>query len=302
MIHVSPLNQEDIPALTALFNHATAHLPYRWELDAQSFRELVLEDDGEPWALLSPELAGCLVARYGEEIIGFAHCAIGYLAGERDNRRRGFLRFLITASDAPAWTANLLLAETETYFRERRIGEVEAFHIHTGYRCLLAGRGALPDQRLDLMQALGEAGYRMCSRWLLYERMIYTHTRELLPRLDRLSLQIEPSEPGFALHAARQAEPVADFAVRYLPLLSQRSGLESASLEHLRVHEPFRRQGVARWLALRGINELASRGFSRLIVHINHNELAAQSLLLSLGFDELPLRAYSYTKNIPLSA
>ena len=44
-----------------------------------------------------------------------------------------------------------------------------AFHLATGYPCYLAGRGVLPGDRLHLMVALGNAGYAISARWLLFE-------------------------------------------------------------------------------------------------------------------------------------
>ena len=270
-------------------------MPYRWSLTANEFREMALLHDGAPYAMLELDPDGWLTATKDGQVIGFAHCAVGRLRNDEPDVRRGFLRFLTIRRDAPGETASALLQETERYFRTQRVSQIHAYHIATGYPCRLAGRGMLTTHDFDLMIALGEAGYEIRDRWLMYERRFYEPLIEHSPAIERLRLQIEHrGDEGFAFYAAQHTDPIAQMRIRYLTELSTHTQTPSASLEHLYVEADYRRRGVARWLLQRAANDLLARGYRRLVVHINHRDEAGQALLLYMGFDELPLSGYSY--------
>ena len=301
MIEVSSLRQRDLAAVAALFEQTTMAIPYCWALSPQAFRECVLFDEGAPYAELAVDSRGWLVARAGERTLGFAHCAIGRLNTDARIERRGFLRFLTTLPDAPPAVASALLTAANSYFRGHGVERIDAFHVRTGYSCYLAGRGVLANDRLDLMAALGDAGYRMCERWFLYEKVFQSYVIERVPDAPGFSLQIDDrGTEGFAMFIARGVQPVAELLIDFLPALSENTGIPTASLRELNVEEAFRRKGIGRWLLLRTINELAARGYHRLVVDINLSNAPAQSLLLSLGFEELPLRGYSYEKQLQI--
>ncbi len=297
MIEVTPLRHRDLPAVTELFNQATSVLPYRWTVDPQSFRDLVLLNDAAPDAVLAVSPEGWLVARQGEHTVGFAHCTFGRLATDDPDRRRGFLRSLFVLPRAPAETATSLLAAADAYFRAQSVERVVAFDIRTGYPCCLAGRGVLDGSHMDVMTALGAAGYKFSQRWLLYERTLTGHLPEQHPKVPRLVLKLEESEPaGFQLAVTNRAESVAGLECRFLPVVSQGTGVPTASLHRLSVTVEYRHLGVGSWLLLRCLNELATRGARRLVVDINHEDEAAQGLMQHLGFEELALSGYSYGK------
>ena len=303
MIEVTPLRHRDLPAVTELFNQATSVLPYRWAVDPQSFRDLVLLNDAAPDAALAVSPEGWLVALQGEHTVGFAHCTFGRLATDDPFRRRGFLRSLFVLPRAPSETATSLLAAADAYFRAQSVERVVAFDIRTGYPCCLAGRGVLDGSQMDVMTALGAAGYKFSQRWQLYERMLTGYVPEQHPQVPSLVLKLEeaagilPTEPaGFQLAVTNRAESVAGLECRFLPVVSQGTGVPTASLHRLSVTSEYRHLGVGSWLLLRCLNELATRGARRLVVDINHEDEAAQGLMLRFGFEELDLSGYSYGK------
>lgn len=306
MIEVTHLRHRDLAAVTELFNQATAHLPYHWALDPKSFRQLVLFHDAASEAELAVDPQGWLVATVDDHTVGFAHCAVGRLLSDDRHARYGFLRHLAilggrsapSASTAePAATA--LLAASEAYFRRQGVSTVLAFPIRGGYPCHLAGRGVLVGDNLAVMGALGRAGYRMSQRWLLYELLFSQHVVEHLPQMPSLNLRIETTSPdGFSLVASDRSDVVADLACVLLPDLSAHTGIATASLQTLCVGEAHRRRGVGRWLLLRCLNELATRGVQRLVVDINHANAAMQALLQHVGLEELPLTGYSFEKTL----
>lgn len=297
MIEVSPLRHRDLPAVTELFNQATSILPYRWTVDPQSFRDLVLLNDASPDAALAVSPEGWLVARQGEHTVGFAHCTFGRLATDDLHQRRGFLRSLFVLPRAPAETAASLLAAADAYFRAQSVERVVAFDIRTGYPCCLAGRGVLDGSHMDIMAALGAAGYKFSQRWLLYERMLTGYLPEQLSQVPRLLLKLDETEPaGFQFTVTNRAAPVAGLECRFLPVVSQGTGVLTASLHRLSVTSEYRHLGVGSWLLLRCLNELVTRDARRLVVDINHEDEAAQGLMLRFGFAELDLSGYSYGK------
>lgn len=299
MIEVTSFRQRDLAAVATLFEQTTATFPYRWPLTPQAFRECALFDEGAPYASLPVDSQGWLVAREGERMLGFAHCAIGRLNTDARIDEKGFLRFLTTLPDAPDAVASALLTAANSYFRSHGVEEVYAFHVRTGYSCYLAGRGVLANDRIDLMSALGSAGYRMSDRWFLYEKMFQSYMIERQAQPQGLLLQVENrAQDGVAFYVAHRVQPIAELTIDFLPLLSENTSIPTASLHGLSVDEEYRRQGIARWLLLRAINELVARGYRRLVIDINHSNAPAQSLLLSLGFEELPLRGYSYEKRL----
>ncbi|MCX7853594.1 MAG: GNAT family N-acetyltransferase [Caldilineales bacterium] len=299
MLTVAPLRQRELAAVTELFNRAMATLPYHRPLTSEQFRRWVLLNDGAPDADLSVDPAGWLVANEGDRTVGFAHCAVGRLADQPRETRWGFLRLLLLLSPQDPQAAAALLAAADAYFAAQGVGHIAAFHIRTGYPCHLAGRGVLAGHAFETMEALGRAGYRMGQRWLLYERLFGGHLPERLPQRPHLTLRFDEAGPqGFALSVFSGYDPVADLTCTLLPELSEHTGMATASLRRLYVHEAYRRQGVGRWLLLRCLNELATRQVQRLVADISHADAAAQALLLHLGFIELPLSGYSFAKTV----
>ncbi len=299
MLSITPLRQRDLAAVTELFNRTTASLPYYRPLTPEQFRRWVLLNDGAPDADLAVDGEGWLVANQGGHTVGFVHCTVGRTAGQAPEVREGFLRLLLLLSSVDPQVANALLAAAEAYFMARGVVHVAAFHIRTGYPCYLAGRGVLAGHAFEVMEALGRAGYRIGQRWLLYERLFGGHVPERLPAWPRLSLQFDEVGPqAFTLLVFSGYELVAELNCILLPELSAYSGVPTASLRRLYVQEPYRRQGVGRWLLLRCLNELATRQVQRLVADINHADAPAQALLLHLGFTELPLSGYSYEKSL----
>ncbi len=299
MIDVAPFRDSDLAAVAELFNQTTAILPYHWQLEPQRFRELVLFSDGAPDAELAVDAGGWLAARVGDRLVGFAHCTVGRFATDERDVRRGFLRYLTVAPKAHPQTVATLLMAADAYFRRQHVHDILAFAIRTGYACYLAGRGVLVGGNVETMSALGRAGYRMSERWLLYETVLTGYVSERLPQPPKLTLKISaPTAGSFSFTVNDRSEVAAELVCAPLIELSEHS-IPTASLRTLCVAEPYRLQGLGRWLLLRCLNELTTRGFQRLVVDINHADAATQALLQHQGFEELPLSGYSYEKRLP---
>ncbi|NOZ70757.1 MAG: GNAT family N-acetyltransferase [Chloroflexi bacterium] len=298
MIHIRPFRPRDLAAATALFNEVTASWPYHWPLTTSEFQSLMLYDMGDPALKMNADPSGWFVAVAGQQLLGLAHaCFSGRYLDVAPPQ--GWLRALLIKNDAPAQVAQKLLQAVDRYFHDHGIAEVTAFSPAAGYPCLLAGRGILPGDRLDLIRAMGESGYHLQDRWLLYERRIHKPLSEQLPEVTPLRLHWQSAtgeQLEFWLHDGHAA--IAHIRIHYLSELSQHLEPQSASLSYLFVAEKRQRRGVGRWLLQRSLNELLARHIHRLIIHINHHDAAAQGLLLQLGFDELPLRGYTYEKNL----
>lgn len=298
MLEITPLRHRDLAAVTELFNQATAALPYHWPLDPKTFRQLVLLHDPAPVAEWTVDPEGWLAATLDGHTIGFAHCTIGRLQDDDRLTRAGFLRHLAVLPKGATAAAPALLAAADAYFRRQEVVQVVAFPIRGGYPCHLAGRGALVGGDLEVMGALGRAGYRISQRWLLYEMLFGDYVVEHLPQIAALDLKIAASAQGFSLTASARAEFLAEIECALLPEVSQHTGVSTASLLRLCVAQASRRRGLGRWLLLRCLNELVTRGVQRLVVDINHTDADLQGLLLHVGMQELPLTGYSYVKSL----
>ncbi|MCP4167669.1 MAG: GNAT family N-acetyltransferase [Chloroflexi bacterium] len=298
MIVVSPLQQKDLAAVTELWNQTAETLPFSWCTSPDTFQKDIVSQNAEPYIDLQTQPEGCLVARDGKQMLGLIHCSVGYLA-EDEITLRGFIRHLTTLPSAPNWVAKLLLSEAEDHFRKQGVSDrVFAFHRHAGYPSLLAGRGYFATDRIDIMATLGDAGYQVRDRWFLYEKTFHSYVTEYHPSQGNLVLRILDSPDGItSLHVVHQGWPVAELSVVIMIELSKQRGAPIAAIKELRVEPGFRRRGVGRWLLLRTLNELTLRGVHHLIVDINHNDAAAQSLLVQLGFEEVPIRGFSYEKS-----
>ncbi len=298
MIHIRQMRPRDWENVCALFNRCTGHLPYHWPLHPAEFQNSMLYDAGPSELELQPDPAGWLVAVEGGVVWGVAQVLVSgsYLEVEPP---QGWLRLFLLAPDAPLAAAKALLQAVDRYCKGHGLREITAFAPEGGYVNLLAGRGFLPGDRLDILRALGEAGYRLRDRWLMYERRIQRPQPEVLPRLTGLRLQWRSATEDhieFWLHHGYAG--IAHMQARLLSELSQRTEQPTASLDYLFVAEEQRRQGIGRWLLQRLANELYARGIQRLTLHINHQDAALQSLLLQTGYEELPLRGYTYEKHL----
>lgn len=299
MLEVTPLRHRDLAAVTEMFNQATASLPFHWQLDPKSFRQMVLFHNPAPAAELAIDPEGWLVASFDGHTAGFAHCTVGRLQDDDRHTRDGFVRHLAVLPKGASAAGPALLAAAEAYFRRQSVKVVRAFPIQGGYPCYLAGRGVLVGDNLEVMGALGRAGYRISQRWLLYELMFDAYVIERLPRTDSLNVKVEATTADdFSLLVSDRAETVAEIRCLRLADMSQHTNMQTASLQTLCVSEAYRRRGLGRWLLLRCLNELATRGVQRLVVDINHTNAAMQGLLLHIGMQELPLTGYSYVKTL----
>ncbi|MCO6452029.1 MAG: GNAT family N-acetyltransferase [Caldilineales bacterium] len=299
MIEVSPLQDSELAEVAALFNLANQDLPYFWPLAADDFRALVLLNQGEPDAVLSADPEGWLVARLDGKAVGFVHCNIGRLATEDRAERRGFIRMVAMAPDHETAVHEPLLAAAEMHFRTRNVSHVTAFDVHTGYACPLAGRGMLAGHHFPVMTSLDRAGFKINERWLLYERVFDEGPIEYVPQWTDLRLTVaDRSAQGFSIFLSQRAEPLAELKVLFLDELSRHGDRPSASLRNLHVAADYRRKGLGSWLMQRAANDMLARGYPRLIVSINHLDAPAQGLLISLGFEELPLSGYSFVKQL----
>jgi ribosomal protein S18 acetylase RimI-like enzyme len=298
MLEITPLRHRDLAAVTELFNQATAALPYHWPLDPKSFRQLVLLHDPAPVAAWAVDPEGWLAATLDGHTVGFAHCTTGRLQDDDRHTRDGFLRRLVVLPKGAAAVAPALLSAADAYFRRQEVARVRAFPIQGGYPCHLAGRGALVSGDLEVMGALGRAGYRISQRWLLYEMIFGDYVVERFPQIAGLDLKIAAAAQGIRLVVTARAEFLAEIECALLPEVSQHTGVATASLLRLCVAQTARRRGLGRWLLLRCLNELVTRGVQRLVVDINHTDADMQGLLLHVGMQELPLTGYSYAKSL----
>lgn len=299
MIEASPLRARHLPALASMWTQALAQQGDHCPLSPREIEDHVLLHGGEPRAILAIDPRGWIIVRSNDDLVGFVHCTVGRLQSDDPETLRGILRALVVAPDAPAAVIKLLLRAADAYFSTKHnLTNITAFHLHTGYPRLNHGRGTAPNTQWALMDALGNAAYRLTRRWLFYSRDFVGVTPEHLPRLPGLKLQWEERmDEGFTLSVWSELDFVARARFLIFPQPSDCAVPHTASLYHLEVAPEYQHRGVGRWLLERGANYLISRGVNRLLEDVAHEDAPMQSRLLRLGFRECELRGYTYEKD-----
>lgn len=299
MIEASLLQADDLPALAAMWTQALQRAGSDCPLSASEIETGVLLHGGEPRAILAIDPRGWLVARSNGELIGFAHCTVGRLMADDAEILRGFLRALVLAPNAPAATTGVLLRAADGYFRaQNNLRNIIAFHLHTGYPRVLYGRGTVMHEQWALMDALGNAAYRLTMRWLFFERRLTTRIPEHPPQLPKLALQWEDSmAEELSLAAWSGHDMIARAQFMILPQPSGCTAPNAASLFNLEVAAEIRGQGAGGWLLERAANQLIAQGVTYLLGDAPHEDIGAQSRLRHLHFHECPLRGYTYEKS-----
>ncbi len=299
MIEASPLRSRHLPALASLWTQALAQQNERCPISAREIEDHVLLHGGEPRAILAIDPRGWIIVRSNNALAGFVHCTVGRLQSDDPETLRGILRGLVLAPGAPAAVITMLLRAADAYFRTKNnLANIIAFHLHTGYPRLNHGRGTVTNTHWALMDALGNANYRLTWRWLFYSRDFADIIPEHLPRLPGLKLQWEEKmDEGFTLSVWSDLDFVARARFMIFPQSPGCDAPRVASLYHLEVAAAYRHHGVGKWLLERGANYLISRGVNRLLEDADHEDALMQSRLLHLGFRECELRGYTYEKD-----
>jgi GNAT superfamily N-acetyltransferase len=299
MIEVSVLQTRELPELAAFWTRTLAQQGGSCGLMPSELQDRILLHGGEPRTILAIDPRGWLVARDDGKLAGFAHCTVGRLPQDDPEDLRGFLRALVVSAGTSQAVVRMLLRAANNYFRvQNDLINVIAFHPHTGYPYLDDGRGTLRHGQWVLMDALGEAGFRLARRWLFYFREYTDPIPEQLPRLPALQLRWEDStDDELALSVWSGPDRVASARFLILPRPDNCDNPRTASLYHLTVEPDIRRQGVGQWLLVRAANHLYTRGISRLLVDAPHEDALFHERLRRLGFHEQPLRGYTYEKH-----
>ncbi len=298
MIEITPLYTRDLQTLARIWSESLKKDGFPCTLTSQDIEEHVLLHGGEPRAILAIDPKGWLVARQNEEFIGFVHCTVGRLDSDGPETLRGIIRTLVIAENAPAATAGLLLRAADAYFDSQKgLSGILAFYLQTGYPRVHFGRGAIIGEAWDIMDALGKRGYQLTKRWLFFERSFANPIPEQLPELPRLTLFWQDDiDSLLSLHVRLGKEEIAFVRFMLFPQLADCIHPKSAGLHRLFVKPAYQQLGIGRWLLERGSNMLLARGIQRLLIDVPHEDAAAQSRLLRLGFQESSLRGYSYER------
>ncbi len=298
MIEITPLYQDDLPSLAAIWSATLARHGFDCGLNEDEIIEHVLLHGGEPRAILAIDPKGWLVARADGVLVGFVHCTVGRWAEDDPETLRGIVRALVTTADASPAVVDLLLKAADRYFDgKQNLEGVFAFPLAAGYPRIAFGRGAMLGEDWALMEALGRRGFKLAQRWLFYERRFHGPIPEHMPQLPGVALfWQDEDEDHLGLVARHGMDEIAIIQFLQYPHPVSCAQPVAAGLYRLQVQPDYQRQGIGRWLLERGINHLVARGVQRLWVDIPHEDIRAQSRLLRMGFHESPLRGYSFVR------
>ncbi len=301
-ITISPYRETDQAAVIGLLNAVAAEVPYSYPIDAAEFDETVLAPVEQPAlypARLEHDPAGILVARAGDQVLGFVHVCRGLAPEGTDEtlRRRGIVRFLAFASGRIDIGLRLLAA-AEAYARASGLTKVVAWHHSAGYPFYHAGVGLLSGRNYDSLSALIEGGYTLRERWLCYSMDLVQAVTEWLPGQRLRVAQTAGVEPNWemAVYYPTAAHACGRVRVVTLDRLSAQRGRPAVYLREAAVIEAEQKKGIGRWLVQRALNEFHSRGGGEMIAHVHHQQAVAQAMLPRVGFTESAFRGYTFDK------
>ncbi len=313
-IDVTPMQEDDLPTVTALVNEALNQVPLSAAVSADSFRRLgLLNEQGTLFPLdLHADPAGWLVVRKRGAVIGFVHACAGRPAAAAapsffgqtplpadEDRPLGFVRFLIF----PAGRGDIgvaLLTAAAKFLAAAGVRTAYAWHPQAGYPFYHAGVGISNGQDFYGLSALSEAGYLLTTRVLSYQCSLGQPLPEYTPARRLRCLMAQPAGMPWTLSAflPGESQPCAQVQIKTLPAALAVDGRPAGYLLAAFVQEKTQRQGIGRWLLQRTCNEFSSRGFAAIIAHATHEQAAGQAVLLQAGFEELTFRGYTFSRQL----
>lgn len=314
-IDATPLQEDDLPTVTALVNEALSQVPLSAAVSVDSFRRQgLLNEQGTLFPLdLHADPTGWLVVRNRGAVTGFVHVCTGRPAvtaapaffGQTplptdEGRPLGFIRFLAFPAGRGDIGAALLAAATK-FLAAAGVRITFAWHPQAGYPFYHAGIGISNGQDFYGLSALSEAGYLLTTRVLSYQASLGQPLPEYTPARRLRCFMAQPAGMPWTLSAflPGESQPCAQVQIKTLPAALAVDGRPRGYLLAAFVQEKVQRQGIGRWLLQRTRNEFSSRGFAAIIAHATHEQAAGQAALLQAGFEELTFRGYSFGRQLP---
>lgn len=238
----------------------------------------------------------------GETMLGFIELGTGFdhatlhLEGDRP---LGLMRFLALPPDyiVAGRVARLLLQAADQYWHEGGVQRVRAFSLSTGYPHFQCGAGTLPGQWEDYLRWLTEAGYRMSERYYCLTHPLQRPVLEPFPQ-GQFALWAQQTETARSYQVIHAESHVAEAIMHMRHVNVPQNVNPVAYVSQWQVLAAWRRQGIGRWLLRRLVNDAYLMGCQQIVLHVNHAEHDAVSLLYQGGFEELNYRGYTLEKRL----
>jgi GNAT superfamily N-acetyltransferase len=285
--------------LARCYNELMAPVPLHRDVDGEAFTQ--------PMPCQFQDCTGeqVLVAREGQEIVGFAHVGLSaepthpwHVRGEP-----GVIRFLSYRPGERAVGAALLEA-AEAWLRGRDKQEVAAGHSFFMYRFYPLGRMGLAhiSERIGhVLPLFGMAGYTTPECEVFFDWREFEPPEVKPPAFDvRLLCEEAPTESGVkvSLTAMAEQQQVGEFSMRSLrndvwcPHLADWcvAGL-------LRVADDSQGQGLGKYLLARGLAEMRARGARHACIGTDWDNWRAYLFYTNFGFTFLD-RTFGFSKSL----
>lgn len=211
----------------------------------------------------------------------------------------GFLRFLLLPAKPEQIdeVVDALFATAEQFWRQQRVGRIQAFHANTGYPQFQAGLGALPGGWDEHIRVLTRIGFQLTDRFYALRRPLDQPLEELIP-VGQLSLVLRGTATDRHYQLYRQVDQIGHARVRELISAEGQHTIRIANLLDLYIHPEWRGQNIGKWLLRRLLNDALLQGYHQMLVHVPHRSFIFQNLLTQHGFQEQNYRGYTLEKSL----
>lgn len=253
---------------------------------------------------------GLIVAEDDERPIGFAHAGLGPEIAGGNQSERGVLSMVMTRPTRQTETlAHELIGRAEQYLRDNGVRQCTA--IGSGNLCPyylgLYGGSALPgvlQSDSGLHTTFTDCGYEPQAELIVWQRQMATFR----PPVDRKLMQvrrqfivepqIDPPARSWWDACIFVGHDLTEFAIRQrssgdrvgralfweMEPIASSWGVHAAGIVDISVEPDYRRRGLATFLLGESLRQMQSQGVTLVEVQSNADDLAAQGLLLKLGF------------------
>ncbi len=245
-----------------------------------------------------------LVARErGGEIAGFVHLGVAAPATEdwHVKGEPGVIRFLAYRPGQRAVGAALLEA-AESWLREKARSEIIAGHWDYLYPSYHLPYGHLSERICHLPPLFGMAGYRVEESEVFFEWPDFE-----APSVARPPIEFEvssdwheesPMGPGVTVRAMQVGCEMGHSTMNWLGYGSWRPELQQwCFCDHLFVEEPFRGQGLGKYLLAQSLQEMRNVGCRHAIISTDHDNHRAALCYTNVGYRFLD-RTFSFRKEL----
>lgn len=295
---IVPFSPDMAPALARCYNELVAPAPFCQPIGEEWFRE--------PGRLARGPCRDetMLVARKpGGQIAGFVHVAVAAPATEDWHVRGepGLIRFLAYPL-GQRQAGQALLEAAENWLLARQRSAVVAWNCGYLYPPYHLPYGHLSERICHLPPLLGLAGYRVEESEVFFAWQDFEPPTVTRPPVE-FDLSSDwheegPMGPGVTVKATQAGSEIGHSTMNWLGYGSWRPELQHwCFCDHLFVEEPFRGQGLGKYLLAQSLREMRNLGCRHAIISTDWDNYRAALCYTNFGYRFLD-RTFAFRKEL----